>query len=61
MAYEELVARGLVRSRRGAAMYVSVPSGVHGFDTKAVIRDAQYPARTIALKDEDGNPLYISY
>ena len=60
-AYDELAARGFVRSRRGAAMYASVPAGIHGFDLRRVMRDAQYPSRTIALRDEDGNPLDISY
>jgi DNA-binding transcriptional regulator YhcF (GntR family) len=60
-AYEELAARGFVRSRRGAGMYVCVPATVSGFDLRSVMRDAQYPSRTIALRDADGNPLYISY
>jgi DNA-binding transcriptional regulator YhcF (GntR family) len=60
-AYEELAARGLVRSRRGAGMYVLVPAAVSGFDVRSIMRDAQYPSRTIALRDQDGNPLYLSY
>jgi GntR family transcriptional regulator/MocR family aminotransferase len=60
-AYEELVARGFIRSRRGAGMYVFVPAAVSGFDVRAVMCEAQYPSRTIALRDQDGNPLYISY
>jgi GntR family transcriptional regulator / MocR family aminotransferase len=59
-AYEELAARGFVRSRRGAGMYVFVPMPVSGFDPKSVMRAAQYPSRTIALEDPDGNSLYIS-
>jgi DNA-binding transcriptional regulator YhcF (GntR family) len=60
-AYEELAARGFVRSRRGAAMYVCVPVGIYSFDLKTVMREAQYPLRPMALHDQDGNPLYISY
>lgn len=60
-AYEELAARGFVRSRRGAGVYVFVPATVSGFDLRSVMRDAQYPSRTLALRDADGNPLYISY
>jgi DNA-binding GntR family transcriptional regulator len=60
-AYEELAARGVVRSRRGSGMYVFVPATVSGFNLRSVMRDAQYPSRTIALRDEDGNPLYICY
>jgi DNA-binding transcriptional regulator YhcF (GntR family) len=60
-AYEELTARGFVRSRPGAGVYVFVPAAVSGFDLRSVMRDAQYPLRTIGLGDEDANPLYISY
>jgi len=60
-AYEELAARGFVRSRRAAGMYAFVPAIVRGFDLRSVMRDAQYPSRTIAIRDEDGNPLNISY
>ena len=58
-AYEELAARGFVRSRRGAGMYVFAAASVLGFDLKSVMHDAHYPSRTIAVRDEDGNPLYI--
>ena len=60
-AYEELSARGLVRGRRGAGIYVRVPAPVSMVDLKSVMRDALYPSRTIALRDPDGNPLSITY
>lgn len=60
-AYEELVSRGLLRSRRGAGMYILVPVGFSGFNLKAIMREAQYPSRTIALRDQDGNPLCCTY
>jgi DNA-binding GntR family transcriptional regulator len=60
-AYEELVSRGLLRSRRGAGMYVLVPVDFSGFNLEAVMRDAQYPSRTIAFRDQDENPLSIIY
>jgi DNA-binding transcriptional MocR family regulator len=59
-AYEELAARGFIQGRRGAAMYVLGPAAVSGFDLRAVMREAQYPSCTIALRDQDGNPLYVS-
>jgi len=55
-AYGELVARGLVRSRRGAGMYVFAPTTVSGFSLRSVMRDAQYPTCTVVLHDPDGNP-----
>jgi len=60
-AYEELAARGLVRSRPGAGMYVFVPATPSGFDLRSVMREAHYPSHTMAFRDEDGNPLSISY
>jgi GntR family transcriptional regulator/MocR family aminotransferase len=60
-AYEELAARGFVRSRPGAAMFTSVPSAIQTPDLRGVMRDAQYPSRTIGIRDHDGNRLYISY
>lgn len=58
-AYEELAARGFVRSRRGAGVYVFVGATVFSFDLRSVMRDAQYPSRMIAVQDEDGNALYL--
>jgi DNA-binding transcriptional MocR family regulator len=60
-AYEELAARGFVRGRRGAGMYASVPATVLRVNMRSVLRDAQYPLRTIACPDEDGTPLDLSY
>ncbi|MFN2444722.1 MAG: GntR family transcriptional regulator [Vicinamibacterales bacterium] len=59
-AYEELIARGFVRSRRGAAMYADAPVGVPALDLHHVMRDAQYPVRAIAFHDRDGNPIYVT-
>jgi DNA-binding GntR family transcriptional regulator len=58
-AYDELTVRGFVRSRSGAGMYVCAP--VAGFDLKGIMRDAQYPSRTIVMHDADGNPISIAY
>jgi GntR family transcriptional regulator/MocR family aminotransferase len=60
-AYEELAARGFVRSRRGAGIYAHAPAVVSSFNMKAVMRAAQFPSRRVWLRDPDGNPLYISY
>jgi DNA-binding GntR family transcriptional regulator len=58
-AYDELIAQGLVRSRRGAGTYVSAP--VSTFDLKRIMRDAQYPSRTVVVRDPDGNAISIAY
>ena len=59
-AYDELKARGLIRGRRGAGMRVAAASGVETFDLPRVLREAQYPTRTLALQDQDGNPININ-
>ena len=59
-AYEELTARGLVRSRRGAAMYADLPASVPGLDVHRVMREAQYPVRTITVHDPDGHAIYFN-
>ena len=58
-AYEELTARGFLRSRRGAGIYVSRSVGDLGFNPSRIMREALYPARSIAIRDQDGNPLYL--
>jgi GntR family transcriptional regulator/MocR family aminotransferase len=62
-AYDDLVAAGLIRGRRGAGMLVSAsgPHGVHALDPRQVLRAAQYPIRTLSLVDPDGTPLYLSF
>jgi GntR family transcriptional regulator/MocR family aminotransferase len=58
-AYDELTARGLVRSRRGAGTYVT--ASVSSFDLKCILRDAHYPSRTLVMQDPDGNAISIAY
>ena len=60
-AYQELTARGFVRSRRGAATYAALPAAVKSPDLRRVMREAQYPSRTVELCDGDGNRIYVSY
>ena len=60
IAYEELTARGFVRSRRGSGMYASAPAVVPHLDLKRIMRDAQYPTQTIEFSDVDGNRIYVS-
>jgi DNA-binding GntR family transcriptional regulator len=62
-AYDELAASGLIEARRGSGTRVprrSRPSAVP-LAPLQVLRDAQYPARTIGILDPDGGSLYLSY
>ena len=50
------------RARRGSGVFAAARlQGVRGFDLKRVTREAQYPSRTITIKDQDGNVLRISF
>ena len=60
-AYDELKARGLIRGRRGARMHIVAPSAHPRVDILRVMREAQYPSRTLAVRDPDGNPIFIAY
>ena len=62
-AYDDLVAAGLISGRRGAGMLVT-PGGVpgsHMLDPQRVLRQAQYPARTLRVIDPDGTLLYLAF
>jgi GntR family transcriptional regulator / MocR family aminotransferase len=72
-AYDELVADGMISGRRGMGMLIAaggsrhadasaVPvRGLNTFDPQRVLRQAQYPARTIGIVDPDGTPLYLAF
>ena len=58
-AYDELVASGLIRDRRGAGMHGRGRrlQGLAQLDPRQVLRQAQYPARTLPVVDPDGTAL----
>jgi DNA-binding transcriptional regulator YhcF (GntR family) len=61
-AYDDLVAAGLIQGRRGAGMMVAIGSrGMPALDPAQVLKDAQYPVRTLHIVDPDGTPLYLAY
>ena len=60
-AYDELAADGLIAGRRGAAMMVTARDRNGAFDLRRLLRDAQYPARTVSIGDSDGNVIDLSY
>ena len=60
-AYDELAADGLIAGRRGAAMFVATARKAGAVDLRRLLRDAQYPARTLSIGDADGNVIDLSY
>ena len=59
-AYDELAADGLITGRRGAAMMVTARGRSGSFDLRRLLREAQYPARTLSIGDPDGNAIDLS-
>ena len=41
-------------------MHVVAPSARPGLNVRLVMREAQYPLRTLAVRDQDGNPILIT-
>jgi DNA-binding transcriptional regulator YhcF (GntR family) len=62
-AYDELVAAGLISGRRGAGMVVLAAGtpGLPMLDPQRVLRQAQYPARTLHVVDPDGTLVYLAF
>jgi GntR family transcriptional regulator / MocR family aminotransferase len=59
-AYDELAARGLIRSRRGSGTYVCAPAAAAAIRERRVLREAQYARRELEFRDPDGTTLYFS-
>jgi DNA-binding transcriptional regulator YhcF (GntR family) len=70
-AYDDLVADGVISGRRGAGMLIAAGGSRHAdaargrglnlFDPQRVLRQAQYPARTLEIVDPDGASLYLAF
>ena len=62
-AYDELAASGLIESRRGSGTRVprQARASASPLAPLQVLRDAQYPARTIGIVDVDGGSIYLTY
>ena len=60
-AYDELAADGFIHGRRGAAMVVRTMRTVGVPDVHRLLRDAQYPARTVSISDPEGTEIQINY
>ena len=60
-AYDELAADGLIDGRRGAAMMVTTRGSASGPDVRRLLREAQYPSRTLEISDPDGSALYLIF
>jgi DNA-binding transcriptional regulator YhcF (GntR family) len=64
-AYETLVADGAIEGKVGSRMVIAdrriAGAALQRFDPLRVMRDAMYPARTIAIADPDGAAIYLVY
>lgn len=59
-AYDELAADGLIQGKRGASMLVAARGSAGAPDLRRLLRDAQYPARTLSIGDPDGNVIDLT-
>ena len=60
-AYDELSARGLIDGRHGAGTFVSAVLTPPSLDVARILREAQFPMRTISIQDPDGNAIAVSF
>lgn len=63
-AYEALASDGLICSEPGSGMSISstrTTNGLLSMNLPKLIREAQYPTRTVPFADPDGNPLSLNY
>ena len=63
-AYDELVARGLIRAMPGAGVRVNGAAPLSALPLaglRELIEAARFPANVLHLEDADENPLYLRY
>ena len=60
-AYDELAADGVISGRRGAAMVVRTTRAGGVPDVHRLLREAQYPARTVSICGPDGTEIHLTY
>jgi GntR family transcriptional regulator/MocR family aminotransferase len=60
-AYDELAAEGLIDGRQGASTLVTAQRSAGPRDLHGLLRDAQYPGRTLEIAGPDGLTLYLTY
>ena len=66
-AYDDLAADGLIQGQHGSGMHVSMEFSSKRNSTPSptnigsLLREAQYPAHTFFIADQDGTPLYLTY
>lgn len=63
LAYEHLVDRGLIEGRKGSGMTVAARTSraTGPLDAQRLLREAQYPGRTVTVADPDGTPVRLVY
>ncbi len=61
VAYENLAAEDLIRSKRGSGAHVNNWAPVALPTMARLLGDAQYPECITLVRDPDGNPLYLHH
>lgn len=60
-AYDELAAEGLIGGRQRASTMVTPRRQAGPIDHRRLLRDAQYPARSVSIVGPDGTEIALSY
>jgi len=63
IAYEHLVARGLIEGQPGSGMTIVAtrPESSRPLEPWRLLREAQYPRRTVVVADPDGTAIHLTY
>ena len=59
-AYDELAAEGLIGGRQRASTLVTPRRPSSPPDLRRLVREAQFPARTVTVKDPDGQEIDLN-
>ena len=61
VAYDDLVADGVMVGKRGSGMRVNRGTRAPAFELAEVFRSAQFPARLVYFQDLDCNPIALNF
>ena len=61
IAYDDLVADGVMVGKRGSGMRATRGMQVPAFELADVFRSAHFPARLAYFQDQDGNPISVNF
>ena len=61
VAYEVLMAEGLVEGRQGSGVRAVGPPQIPRFDLATLLREARFPEQLVGFEDDDGTLMYVRF